>query len=255
LTASICNHGSEFVCRSGAAARYTLRVERQLKERLIGAAVLIALAVVLVPEMFSGPASRAPAEPVALRASEAAQASTDQLKTWRVDLQSASVGNESSGEPTAAPPAAAPRTELQAEPVPKADASTDIAVNASSISSPTVPTTSHSSAVSVSSVNDNKMPVSKPEQSKPEPVQPSAVPDATGKWQVQVGSFGTSERARQIAAQLKSQGYSASVSGVKVSGRTLYRVRVGGGSNRDVAQATLKKLTGTYPGSSLVAPE
>jgi DedD protein len=254
----MCNHTGEFACRCVAAARYTLRVERQLKERLIGAAVLFALAVVLVPEMFSGPATRAPESAVA-RDDAASQAATDQIKTWHVDLQSAAVVSESSSEPLVEAPAAAPRDEAQTESA-SVSGTNESRITESSASS--VEASSASSIASAASSGEaTKLVVSKPvplkpaTASKPEALKSTPTPEANGKWQVQIGSFGAEDKARQIAAQLKSKGFPASVSTVKAGGKTLYRVRVSGGSSRESAQATLKKLSGAYSGASLVAPD
>lgn len=242
-------------------------MERQLKERLIGAAVLIALAVVLVPEMFSGPKSRISApDPTVTRSGAASEASTDQLKTWRVNLHDspAAAASSSAVSITVEPPAPAPRDEAAAvssvaavqqnQAVSSVGASSSasmskVAGSAHSESSAAreIKAATASSSSSTSSVRSSSSSSGKP--AEPKPVEP------VGKWQVQVGSFSTEARAKQIAAQLKSQGQSASVSSVQSGGKTLYRVRVAAGTSRDAAQAVLKKLAATYPGASIAAPD
>ena len=69
---------------------------------------------------------------------------------------------------------------------------------------------------------------------------------------VQVGSFGTREKAQQIVGTLKSRGYSAFTGPVTVGSKTLYRVRVGAATDRPSAEGLLQKLKSSYPESSVV---
>jgi DedD protein len=73
-------------------------VERQVKERLIGAAVLVAAAVILIPELLSGPQQSSNA-PAPTRAGEAS------MKTYTIEL------NRSPDAPTAAVETPAPPPE------------------------------------------------------------------------------------------------------------------------------------------------
>ena len=242
-------------------ASYTWRVERQLKERLIGAAVLIAIAVVLVPEMFSGPKSRVVAPDQVTRNGAASDASTDQLKTWRVTLQDTSlaVASSSATAVVVEPPAPAPRDEVAAvSSAPSLEQSQQmVATLASSSASMSSTSAAHSESSAAPSVKPTASSSSNSRSAKSIPAKTAeAKPvESAGKWQVQVGSFGTEARAKQIAAQLKSQGQSASVSSVQSAGRTLYRVRVAAGTSREAAQAVLKKLATAYPGASVAAPD
>lgn len=251
---------------------YTCAVERQLKERLIGAAVLVAIAVLLVPEMFSGPRSRAP-QPVELDSrAGTSEAATEQIKTMQIDLQRAPVSAARSSEAvssaapvTIEPPAAAPKSDIPepvaAAPVPAAassrSAESSAASRASNVTSTVINQAASSQAASKSSQSASKSSVSSRAASSaasvaPPPPKPAAT--SAGNWQVQIGSFGTEARAREIAAQLKSQGHSVSVSPLKAGGKTLFRVRVAGGSTQESAQAVLKKLSATYSGAAVVPP-
>ena len=57
-------------------------MERSVKERVVGATILVVLLVLIVPELLSGPKSAAPATPPALPASE----STEPMRNVTVDL-------------------------------------------------------------------------------------------------------------------------------------------------------------------------
>ena len=61
---------------------YFASVERAVKERLVGAAVLMAAAIILIPEMLSGP-DREAAEPAATPSGETP------IKTYTIDLNQA----------------------------------------------------------------------------------------------------------------------------------------------------------------------
>ncbi|MGC3982314.1 MAG: SPOR domain-containing protein [Steroidobacteraceae bacterium] len=220
-------------------------MERQLKERLIGAAVIVAAAVIILPSMFEGSGSR-PAPVVATDS-----ASSGQIKTYRVELQAPATA-QPAAVAQAAPievPAERPQDELPASDVDQSN----VAVASSSAISQSV--------ASVAAVVTPKPTVVAPpapvkvespkqvESSKQ--VEPQVKPTA-GNWVVQVGSFSAEDRAQQIVSQLKGQGYPAFAGSVKVGGKTLYRVRVGAVAERAAAESILQKLKATYPGASVV---
>jgi DedD protein len=213
-------------------------VERQLKERLIGAAVLVAIAVIMVPEMFSGPRSHQ-------ELASDAVAPAGQLKTYRVELQAAPHAATQSSVSPVAPPVEAPAEHPQNE------------LTSSSASSSSLAASSASSAVS--SAAAAKAVETKLNEARPLPAKSvetksaaSSAVWASTTWVVQVGSFGTREKAQQIVAKLKSQGYSAFTGPVTVANKTLYRVRVGAATDRPSAEGLLQKLKASYPESSVV---
>jgi DedD protein len=234
-------------------------VERQLKERLIGAAVLVAIAVIMVPEMFSGPRSHQ-------ELASDAVAPTGQLKTYRVELQAvphaAAQASASPVAPLVEAPAAHPQDEL-------ANASTSSSSGAASGAGTEaiirVAQSSASSVVSSAASAASAKPVesrpieAKPSETKPPPAKSvetkstaSTAVSSSTTWVVQVGSFGTREKAQQIVGTLKSRGYSAFTGPVTVGSKTLYRVRVGAATDRPSAEGLLQKLKASYPESSVV---
>ncbi len=80
-------------------------MERPVKERLIGAAVLMAAAIILIPEMLSGP-DRDSADQQA-RTDATAEGSASPIKTYTIDL------NQSPGSQ---PPTATEQTDNRAPP-------------------------------------------------------------------------------------------------------------------------------------------
>ena len=75
---------------------------------------------------------------------------------------------------------------------------------------------------------------------------------AVGSWAVQIGSFGTKDKAQQVAGKLASIGFKASVTPVKTGDKTLYRVRTGAIAERAAANSALKKIDAAFPGASVV---
>ena len=69
------------------------------------------------------------------------------------------------------------------------------------------------------------------------PPAPAPAPVAMAGWTVQVGSFGDLQNAQSLAARLVQRQHSAQVSTLVVDGRTLYRVRVGQLARREDAEA------------------
>lgn len=218
-------------------------MERQLKERLIGAAVLLAVAVIMVPEMFSGGHSRAPS----------VDGSTQPLQTYRIDLQAAKREVVEPDPVKVAAPAERPQSEAQSQ----ATSNRSLAESSSSQSlAASQPETQPSEVQAPASKAAAKPPEVKMAEAKsastaPEPK--SVASEAANEWQVQVGSFGTETKARQIATALKAQGFASTVAPVKVADKTLYRVRVAAGVQRTSADAMLHKLKDAYPGASVVA--
>jgi len=72
----------------------------------------------------------------------------------------------------------------------------------------------------------------------------------SGKWVVQVGSYGSQANADKVVATLKQHAIRASVSHFSKAGHTYYRVRVGPYAARadaDKAAAAVAKAAGGKP--------
>jgi DedD protein len=216
-------------------------MDRQLKERLIGAAVLIAVAVIMVPEMFSGSGSHSTTQ----QESASDSSASGQIKTYHIDLQHRESVSATSEPPVQQPPMVAD-THISVPPAASSASSSESVrsvAEASSASSSSRSSTSQSASQSASSLRSASSSSSK-----------SAAPITDDGWAIQLGSFGAEATARQVIANAKTLGFSAHEEPVTVSGKKLYRVRVGPYPDRDAAQATLSKLKHAYPQASLVAP-
>jgi DedD protein len=198
-------------------------VERIVKERLVGAAVLMAAAIILIPEMLSGPDRGSRAEPAAQSRNDAP------IKTYTIDLshspstQPTPAVVENRAPPPEEPPAAQPPTQPAPEPQPAAGDQ----------AKPEVP----------------QPPVVEPPTATPAPTRTAAPPLASdagapksGQWAVQIGSYAKEATAERIAKQLRDQGQSAFVMPVKSGSATLYRVRIGPMKDRASAEAALRTV-------------
>jgi DedD protein len=202
-------------------------MERRAKERLIGASILVALLVLVVPELLSGPKPAAPPRPDLLPAQSASAA--EPVRTVTVDLATSKPASPEVFDP---PPAAS-------------EAPTSGAASAPQDAAPAVDSTPAPPPKSVPSAT----------VSAPKPVESSAPsPTSRGEWAVQLGSFANRGNAEALVRQLKVKGFQVydSASGSGQSAR--YRVRVGPLSDRAAAERALAKLKSAGHPGALVSP-
>lgn len=207
-------------------------MDTQLKHRLTGAIILVALIVLLVPEMLSGP--RAPSsdgEAQALSLPTSGTAPVAPLRSIDIDLADTAAVGPMTAPPGIAIPAreAAPASAAASAASPSAAAPADAPISAA-------PTTS-AGAATVG-----------PEASTP-PLPP------TGRFVVQAGSFAAREAAESLAQRLRRQGFDVQISAVQSGGRTLHRVRVGAATDRVAAEALLMRLRAAGHSAGVVAAE
>jgi len=185
-------------------------MERTLKERIIGAIVLVIFVVLVVPVFLDGPP-----EGGALVSERILLPGQDGQDTKTVVL------NRERTEPIPA----ANRTESATTP-------NDVAVSKPIAERP-VP----------EPVVETPAARSEP-QSAPEPRTEKAKPAAstTGMWAVQLGSFSNKQNAEKLAADLRKQGYAAFLSQLNTSSGPLHRVRIGPQKDRENAEAMAARL-------------
>ena len=225
-------------------------MERAVKERLVGAAVLMAAAIVLVPEMLSGP-DREASQPPRTSAGEAP------IKTYTIDLNQAPgappVATSSAGaEDTLAPPPE------EVPPAPDtATAQADPADQGIPESAPTpTPTTPTNTAAATPKPTTPAPPAVEAPRERPAvqspPLATTPAAPKSGAWAVQLGSFSKQATAERLAKEWSGQGLQAFVMPVKSGSSTLYRVRIGPMQDRAGAEAALRKVKPTLPGAAVV---
>lgn len=207
-----------------------------MKERLTGAVILVALIVLLVPELLSGPG-------VTAQPTRATDEDGAPMRSYTIDL----ADNGGAPRPTTTSGEATP--EFQPLPAQDDPAEAEGGQVAQAVPDETPVASAQDETPAAAAAETQSAPVV---ESAPAPVAeippaPVAEPPApagspvTG-WMIQVGSFASRENAERLARDLKSKGFAASVSESRGGGRSLYRVRVGPEADRAAAQAVLAKL-------------
>lgn len=194
-------------------------MEQQLKERIVGAIVLVAIGMLVIPALLDGPDPSD--DPIGVVLSD--QGEGTKTHRIRLDIQESAPATPSSGRISRAQP----------EPV------------------TTPASTAAGSAADIPNGDEREPSAESPAKSsaRPDvsPPQPAATPAAqptrpTGSWAVQVGSFSRKQNADRLARELGDRGFDVSVSVVKGSGGTMHRVRVGPVADRESAEALRARL-------------
>ena len=205
-------------------------MERVVKERLVGAAVLMAAAIILIPEMLSGPDRDSESEAAAPARSAAP------IKTYTIDLsQSPTAQPTPSVVDNRAPPPEAPApSPAAAQP---AEQTSGAQPAGDDQAKPEPPQQTVAAAPVVV-----EQPTAPPARTTPSPLASNAPAPTSGRWAVQIGSYSREATAERIAKQLRDQGQRAFVMPVKSGGATLYRVRIGPMKDRASAEAALRDV-------------
>jgi len=184
-----------------------------LKQRLVGAIVLVALGVIFIPMLLEGPNRTLVPE-------------MDEMPT---------------------PEALAPELPLKpfppaAEPV---EAQRAVVTDASVEKAPEKPAPSTPSS--------SELPAAKPAPVSPKPaperktsIRAEKPPASVSSWVVQVVSLSNEANALALRDKLRKGGFATQVERVKVSGKTRYRVRVGPFLQRAEAERVRKQIAGHF---------
>jgi DedD protein len=262
-----------------------------VKERLTGAIILVALLVLLVPELLTGPSEKPPATPAVTEGAP--------LRSYTIDLQNEVITRQPPSAPATAvdDPAGEATSESETESPPVADvtppvedatrasgrpmgsgadalaASSDneraAAAGPGTATSPAAQDERPHSAFGPSAATrmpaeDSKSeparaPVAKAERAKAPaakaPVAKAEAPRARGSkgWAVQLGVFANHDNAQRLAKQVKGSGYPVVINETYGNGRKLYRVRVGPEADRAAAVALRGKLRAAGHAGTVVA--
>jgi len=202
-------------------------MEEPLKARLIGASILVLLAVALVPELLSGPKNSA--------AGGTTAGGAKNTRTVTIDLGGA-VADGAKLEPrpdTAAAPAPAPSLPTLDSPAPAPARATE-----------TEAQTASTRQDQPAAVEEAPSPPERAPEARPAAIEPtvqSAAPPK-GAFSVQVGAFGSEATARKLVADLKADGMPAYIAPLSKSGKTLHRVRAGPVPDRAAADKLAARL-------------
>lgn len=228
-------------------------MDSRAKQRVTGAVILVALFVLLVPELLTGPKnapghSDTPAE--------------EGLRRYTIDLDAPGAGaapasaaanapTESVNLPAVTPMGADERAvpgEAAAPAAPEPAASSPAAVAQTPVAQP--------APAPVLTPKPEVQP--KPDQARPAPVaaapKPAAAapPSKPGSFVVQLGSFGSRENAERLVRDMTAKGFTTFIAPITTNGRELYRVRVGPTRDRASAEALAAQLKRMGQSGSIV---
>jgi DedD protein len=185
-------------------------MDPQLKQRLVGAAVLVALAVLFIPTFLD---TETPPPEVAAR--DIAPMPAEQIPPLEPKLEPLIVAEIDQGLD------ASPE-ELAARIAPHAGATTDLAALQPAATAPTP--------------SEDKAPEPVAPVAKPTPQPAASVGDDGGPWTIQLGSFTSEDNAKSLLAKLQQAGFDAFVSPLSKANKRSYRVRVGTTPTRQEAE-------------------
>ncbi len=185
-------------------------MERALKERIIGAIVLVIFVVLVVPIFLDGPPDGGEiiSERVLLPGQEGQDTKVVVLERGR------------------------------SEPIPVAnDTRHDADTKEVTLTKPVLEKPAPKPAEEEPPARIEQEPTDKPVVAA---AQPAA--STTGMWAVQLGSFSNKQNAEKLAADLRKQGYAAFLSQLQTSSGQLHRVRIGPQKDRESAEAMAARL-------------
>jgi DedD protein len=250
-------------------------MDRRVKERLVGASILVVLIVLIVPELLSGPATGPVAPRLPVSAPQPVRNVTVDLATSKPPeptVESPAASSASAGHADAANPDSGGSADGAASSAGAANAT--MAAAATGPGNATGPANAAGSASAAGAANPSVAvgtgAAGSPSDAdaggrNPPPLETgSASPTSravTGKlttsghgWAVQLGSFASRANADKLVRQVRAQGFGVYVLPGGSGAAARYRVRVGPMADRNAATQTAAKLKSSGHIGSLVAP-
>jgi DedD protein len=223
-------------------------MDSRAKQRLTGAVILVALFVLLVPELLTGPrGADVPGTP-----------EEEGMRRYTIDLNAANPGappaNLPASQPAVALPPPAPLSESPlSEPQVQLAKPGDVAAPA--VVEPPPAAAPPPSATTTPPLAQQVVPAERPaprvEAQKPAAATP-ATPAERGNFVVQLGSFSSRDNADRLVRDMTAKGFTAFLAPIKSGGRELYRVRVGPTRDRAQAEALAAQLRRIGQSGSIV---
>jgi DedD protein len=210
----------------------------KVKERLTGAIILVALIVLLVPELLTGPVR------TTTRAAAVAS-STEGPPLLSYTIKLGDDARARSAAPAASGPAQPSPLTANAAADPAATAAPPAPAGATTPVEPAAPAAAAPAAVAPAAATALPAPAAAGPGSKSAAAAPGA------GWVVQLGSFASHANAEQLARKVHAQGFTVSVSQGS-RGRRLYRVRVGPVADRPAALQLAQRLRASGHSGAIV---
>ncbi|MEQ8427200.1 MAG: SPOR domain-containing protein [Gammaproteobacteria bacterium] len=196
-------------------------MHQRLKERLVGAAVLVVLAVIFIPMILTGP-----------------------VDTGAIEETNIPAKPDEKFKPTLVPISGSisPVESVTRE---KSTADTDTTI-IETAETDVAPATESSAAESGTETREQEPPEAEAQPAaSPRPQaekQKSDKPVGLSAWVVQLGSFSSKVNADKLNLSLRKEGFPAFVEPIQQDKKTIYRVRVGPELLRSDAEKLLKSI-------------
>jgi DedD protein len=207
-------------------------MDSRAKQRLTGAVILVALFVLLVPELLTGPGKDA-----------APAGATDEtgMRRYEIELDAPTGSAQPTTAPEAAPAVVLPPVADTPKPEPVRAQPGEAAQNETPVPvGPKPEPRPATTAAPRETVATNPLPAAPVAAPVPKPIAPATVPQ--GAFAVQLGSFGDKGNADRLVREMTEKGFNAFVAPIKSDNRMLYRVRVGPARDRAAAEALATQL-------------
>jgi len=218
-------------------------MELRAKQRLTGAVILVALVVLLVPELLTGPGDAPPAP----------STDTEGLREYTIDID-----GQNSAAPVASSPVESPAVNLPAPPTSTIGDSGRAVPGEEAATAPPAPTpappaaTPNPMAAAPDIAANTAAAPTGPARVVPSAPAPSNQRVESGNFVVQLGTFSSRANADRLARDMKTKGFPAFVVPVASNGRELFRVRVGPARDRAAAESLAAQLKRAGQSGSIV---
>ncbi len=242
-------------------------MDERLKQRLVGAAVLVALAVIFLPMLLDGQPRQSertvrlglPERPVfqgegetivLLEEPRVKEPQVEPSDTMPVLLPAVPDGTKEDSHVPEARPAEPDQAQLPAENLLSAD-SPQVEVTEEEKQSPDEQRETHRPAVIVRSTETIDEPPARPSSTLATPDSPPQPESLTGRrtdavhvrgWWLQLGVFSLKENADRLLKQAQQAGFPCQKQGFQSGARSLHRVQCGPWADRDAALAQREPL-------------
>ena len=217
-------------------------MERNLKERLVGATVIVALGIIIIPWLLDGPAQAPRPVETAIELPPVESPG----RTYTIPLgpgagpavEIDSEAGQTNGAGTVQRPAPAEPAPLDLGDADAAAAEADRPEQPPPRPAPQPTVAAPETGAPAAGENTRAA------QPAPQPAPETAAkpPPASDAWSVQVGSFSQRDNAMALQQRLTAAGFDAFVSRVVTDAGTLYRVRVGPVPDRAAADRLLGRV-------------
>lgn len=242
-----------------------------LKQRLVGASVLIALAVVVLPMLLGGRPDQAEQETRKIELPPQPSELNFETRRYPIGDASATMPAASATPDTSGLPAGDSSSPVAADPAPGAVAHVELrprefvdALEGEPAAEPAAEQAEEAATVEAAEPSEPaEADAAAKQESTPQSVAPApaAQPPAAsgGRYVVQVASFSSIENANRLSDTLRGHGHAVLADTVKSDAGTLYRVRIGPyageGEANDAAARLRKQLTDVKPRIVDLQPE